>query len=905
MFEYRNSDKVLGLGAWILLSATVGAASVPVTLSSSGELKLEENVRLTLEFGRENWNYRSIPSVDYDFLLNPATNRVVGTLENGAGAPRDGSYEVRCEPQADGSLDYVFSATSDRTQKPAAFGLMVYLPDDGMEGATWTFDGGQSGTLPRASGPRFSASGTTRRFTLSLPFAKKTFAFSFAAPAGVSLSNYDFKRHHGWGLGFTFGHSGTFAKGETRTMRVNVSTPDGALALKEGGAFRVEPDDLWVPLDYCKDIDAGSALDFSAFGLLDAPAGKYGWTKNVGGHFEFEGRPGRPQRFAGMNICGSSLFPPTHADADRLAERFVRLGYNTFRIHTFEWKLLGRTMDTLELDPDAMDRLDYLYSALTERGCYATVDLFVCRCQPYLWRRDVGIDRDGEMSRENYKLLVRVCDSAFENWARFAKNFMTHANPYTGKRYADDPALPFVVFVNEERFGWNESGLRIPEVRTAYRKWLAARRATDPKAFSDAPEDCADARLDSPALAAFKAETDRAFVRRAGDYLRSIGVKALFSAFNCSDREAALMAARGELGYVDTHAYVDHPRYAGRGYPHVIDRTVPPDDQATYERMAFLRLADKPFAVSEWNWGTTSQYRGAGGLSFGAFAARQDWNVLWRFTYSDSGDWWRPGDEGGYPSFTCSYDPMMTASERAVTCLFLRGDMAPLESRIALEVTPAADLTPDGKRARTVVPAWHDAAHDLRVATVLPGVKADGWRRFDLADWGATNVAPVAAKSDGAYSRDLRSHAFSVVTPRTSGGFAFPDRTMTCGALAFRNRGFPATVWASALVGDRLETASRILVTHLTDTQRQGSVFLDDTQKTIVRPGKGGILMRDGQSEISLALANPGAYRVFALRSDGRRLGPVPARAEKGRLTFTAAVRSPDGARYLYEATAK
>ena len=142
-------------------------------------------------------------------------------------------------------------------------------------------------------------------------------------------------------------------------------------------------------------------------------------------------------------------------------------------------------------------------------------------------------------------------------------------------------------------------------------------------------------------------------------------------------------------------------------------------------------------------------------------------------------------------------------------------------------------------------------------------------------------------------------------SPRTSGGFAFPGRTMTCGALAFRNRGFPATVWASALVGDRLETASRILVTHLTDTQRQGSVFLDDTQKTIVRPGKGGILMRDGQSEISLMLERPKDYRVYALRSDGRRLERVPVTVESGRLTFTAAVRCPDGARYLYEVTAK
>ena len=105
---------VLGLIAlfccWVMLAA-VQAASVPVTLTSTGELVLEKSVRLTLEFGRENWNYRSIPSVDTAFLLNSPTNRVSGTLESGAGRPRDGFYEVRCETRVDGALDYVFVAT--------------------------------------------------------------------------------------------------------------------------------------------------------------------------------------------------------------------------------------------------------------------------------------------------------------------------------------------------------------------------------------------------------------------------------------------------------------------------------------------------------------------------------------------------------------------------------------------------------------------------------------------------------------------------------------------------------------------------------------------------------------------------------------------------------------------------
>ena len=51
----------------------------------------------------------------------------------------------------------------------------------------------------------------------------------------------------------------------------------------------------WKPFEYIRDIESGSAMDFSS--RLDAPAGKYGPVAIRNGHFEFRDRPGKPVAF--------------------------------------------------------------------------------------------------------------------------------------------------------------------------------------------------------------------------------------------------------------------------------------------------------------------------------------------------------------------------------------------------------------------------------------------------------------------------------------------------------------------------------------------------------------------------------------------------------------------------------
>ena len=135
----------------------------------------------------------------------------------------------------------------------------------------------------------------------------------------------------------------------------------------------------WIPLPVELDIVPGSALDFSALGLQDAPAGKHGWLKaNEDGTFFFERQPDKPVRFYGVNFCFSAHYI-THEQSDRLADRLVRLGYNAVRVHHYEGELTEPQRERTRLNPQKLDQLDYLVAACIRRGIYVTTDLFVSR----------------------------------------------------------------------------------------------------------------------------------------------------------------------------------------------------------------------------------------------------------------------------------------------------------------------------------------------------------------------------------------------------------------------------------------------------------------------------------------------------------------------------------------------
>ena len=823
--------------------AAVGLRADPLALGlgMNGEVRIgSAGVHLGMSIHHQGWNGTS-RGVNKSFAFPDAKS---GTAKvefyNGNTLCARGLSTLQA-----GAADAAFvraELTSTCDQKPESVVLSLELPVDVACGGSWEDDAGKKGTFPvKWDGKTVGMyRGSIRSFTIQ-PAKGEAFTLKFPKACGVMLQD-----NRTWTQSFTvriqpLDGLRNFNTNAQCAFACSVTSPDGTnVSIDQPVVVKAGAD--WTALDYCKDIEAGSALDFSNQGLLDAPAGKHGWLKNENGHFVFEKLPGKPQRFYGVNLCFDASYPDAEF-ADQIATRLARLGYNTVRIHHYESDrgAIQGSADGLALNAERMQRLDYLLAKFIEKGIYITTDLFTIR--PVKWRA-IGIDRDGDVDRQVYKNLVAIYEPAYQNWCAFAKNLLTHVNPYTGRAYKDEPALPLISLINENTILWCWDKIaREAPMKTRWKEWLARKRAQDPDYATGVSDDPSQVKpWGNPVAIDFMVDQEQAMVKRQRAFLRGLGVKALLTNQNCAGTEPAMAAMRrATYDYVDNHFYVDHPQFLARSWslPSRCDNGNPVlSSTLAPVTVAATRQKGLPFTVTEWNFSGPGMYRGVGGIMTGAVAALQDWDGLWRFAYAHGLDAMR--DRAGLCGyFDVASDPLGQAGDRASVCLFLRGD--------------------------------------------LPAVGMD---------------ADVAASPS--LQIDKTRGSFSIDTPKTAGGFS-PSGRLVSGPVAFDPGETATTLWASAVDGRPIATSRRLLVTHLTDVQANGNVYADSEKRVLLKWGSYPPVVRNGRAKVELAVAKPRAFAVWALETTGRRLEKIPSQVVDGKLVFTVDVKGPNGARMLYE----
>ena len=901
---------------------------------------------------------------------------------------------------ADGGIRAEWRATADKAGRFAEAFVGTDIPMPRIGGGTAIVDGAEV-PIPAARGSKghlFRAPASS--IELRGPDGAVLLRIALDEPTPVLLQDNRHWNGDGLGIRLFFATGSCEADREYAVKAVfhvgdSGSEPPSLVAAE---TVRIVAGPDWIPLAQEPWIEPGSALDFSSVLPRHQPAGKFGRVVARDGHFEFEGRPGVPQRFYGVNLCGTANLPESREEAERIAANLARMGYNAVRIHHHERWLVSETgnlppsasADGTEIDPDQMAKFDLLVAACVKYGLYLTTDLFVSRSYVVSWR-SLGIDRDGTVPSEKFKILCAFHEPAYSNLCAWARNFLTHVNPHTGRSLAEEPALATLALVNEGNLGnWGAAALRdSPIVATAWRQWLAAKRnderrcaANDdgaprqmtndenvviageagsslrgtaahviaPQApvivWDEIPDTIPDSLYTQP-FATFLADAETRLYERLRDFVRDeLHCPVPLSSISAWYEPVQYALPRAGFDYVDTHFYVDHPVFLDK--PWRLPSRCPNRNPMTGSNRGAqdcvgIRQCGKPFTVSDFNFSGPGRYRGVGGIATGALAALQDWDGVWRFQWAyDRAGIANPRGPMGF--FDIVNDPLSLAAERAALCLFLRGDLAPLEAEEPLVLDPAALCDPATGAPQTASLGDNAKAWKSRVGTRLtgegealpephPDASGDGVAKGTVEGFGeGRSPSPVRI--------DPATGTFLVDTPRTCGGFA-ESGTHVAGPLRFSLVASPksqvpspksrndtrdlqpatcdcgdavaATIWVSSLDGTPIASSSHLLLTHLTDVQNTGIEYADPDLTILLKWGWLPHLMRNGAAEIELTVeggseATPPSFAVYRLSPGGRRLGEVPSRLEQtgaspaGVLHFTVRTDlDPAAATFLYE----
>ena len=649
--------------------------------------------------------------------------------------------------------------------------------------------------------------------------------------------------------------------------------------------FFVIADAKWLPVNFRRDTVKGSALDFSW--TNDAPAGKYGFIKSSpSGTLTFEKAPEKRVRLFGPNLCFTASYLDKET-VDKLAATFVKCGYNTVRIHHHDTELTDpKASDTLTLNMEKLDKLDYLVSVMKKNGIYITTDMYTNR----VFKPGDNIPECTFFGERQMKMLAPVSKAALDNWKEFARRWMTHKNPYTGMTWAEDPTVVAINLVNEETLSnnWSRTPESVALYKAKFEEWKKANKISDGSADNG-----------SRIFKEFLAKTQEDCLNEQIRFIKEdLKMKTMVTSLNYVST-VPLTLLRDRFDIVDNHSYFDHPSFLEQKWqaPYRYQQGSAIGRMAHVPRtMMGTRIFGKPFMVTEFNYCNPNVFRAEGGPLIGAYAALQDWDGLYRFAWSHS-------DKGIYKvtatvGFDAVNDPMAQLSDRISIAMFMRGDVKAASKKYAYSVSPAIFRGEDplefplnfqtlGLVAQIgSVPEKPGFKVPAGVTVIKPADSSDYAKAGDPAiseAWKSAVDFKKAESSTSELSLDSTKYSFTVDTARSE-SVTLKEGSLKAGALEVRDADSFQTVSAISLDGKALEESSSILLIHLTNISNTKMHFGNDKKTVLKAWGSLPLLVYRGTSKAVLKSSAP--FKVTALSADGDALGEVKGTFSDSEFSF-------------------
>jgi hypothetical protein len=267
-------------------------------------------------------------------------------------------------------------------------------------------------------------------------------------------------------------------KAGKKSVTITFHTPGAASLLAKQPDIdrfsKVLPDATWFPVTATNDVKP-SVIGFESW--LDKPAGRHGGVRIAGDHFEFADKT--KVKFWGTNLS-YALSAPEKKQGEYTAARLAKFGVNAVRMHKFTgagWEGVGDENDATVMKADGLDRLDRFAEELAKNGVYyGWSHTYHFRPKPGNSARLLAYDEIKNQEGGDTYALINYAEDCQDLLIEMLVNLLKHENPYTGKTYAQDPALAYIELQNEDDiFFYTTAG--VYEKYPTYKKNLIERYA--------------------------------------------------------------------------------------------------------------------------------------------------------------------------------------------------------------------------------------------------------------------------------------------------------------------------------------------------------------------------------------------------------------------------------------------
>ena len=618
------------------------------------------------------------------------------------------------------------------------------------------------------------------------------------------------------------------------------------------GAVSVQTDKTgWTAFESgTEDTSRPLVVDFSKF--IPAPAGQFGFVRPKDGHLVFEN--GGRARFYGTGFIKDWCPPKDQAPA--IAEAFARGGINLVRLHGMDAMDPDKTIfdktspKTDRLDPDKMDRLDFLVSELKKRGVYVDLNLLTKRH----YKSADGV-QDVDHLPQGGKAISMFDPTMIQLQKDYDKLILTHKNPYTGLAYKDDPVVAMLEIVNECSLMDLDFGGGLPKnydeaLNNLFLQWCDENKIDRPK-----ERYAALVKKKAELAARFAEATEKKYFDDQFAYLtHDLGIRIPISGTS-TDGTYGERRAQFETTLFDRHAYWDHP--SGGWDPFCIFNNKPMTKVVSkWNMLDYLlgsRVAGKPFMVSEWNTCWPNDYVGEGPLIIGTYAGYNDWDAS--MIFGTGGLAWNTNMHG---TFDSENKPHVMLPLMATAFAFYRGDVTPgpIVAINANKVPANASLIRRFSRVELFTKQCVLVDSDEK-ATRPPEKGAD-----DL---------PSEYKTDDGQIDWTEAGKFVLNTARTQAvlGFVSGDPVSTKDLTVTTGAPF-AQVIVTSLNDEPIASAPRLLLSATARAENAGQVFRA-FRKGLEKLGAGPILMEPTKAKIELRHQGNQPPTVHLLDAYGRR----------------------------------